>query len=82
MGHLIQTKVTAGRWEGIKCAKTCPAITHLFFADDLLLFSEASMDQIEAMESFLTEFYGISGQRISLNKSCICFPKNVNPAVA
>lgn len=53
-----------------------------FFADDLLLFSEASIEQIEVMESCLAEFCDLSGQRVSFNKSRICFSNNVNPAMA
>lgn len=82
LGHLIQSKVETGLWKGIKCTRACPTLSHLFFADDLLLFSEASLDQLEVMESCLKEFCELSGQRVSLMKSRLCFSKNVSPTLA
>lgn len=82
LGHLIQAKVAGGVWKGIKCSKESPAITHLFFADDLLLFGEATLEQIEVMESCLAMFCDLSGQKVSLSKSHLCVSKNVCPTKA
>ncbi|XP_019189019.1 PREDICTED: uncharacterized protein LOC109183394 [Ipomoea nil] len=41
--HIITEAVTQGRWKGIKVSRNGPSsISHLFFADDMVLFAEAS----------------------------------------
>ncbi|KAK4258441.1 hypothetical protein QN277_004892 [Acacia crassicarpa] len=44
LAHLIQAAIHEGTWELIRLSRTGPQISHLFFADDIMLFSEASMD--------------------------------------
>ena len=47
LGHVINKVVEEGKWKPIKLNRYCPPLTHLFFADDLLLFGEASENQME-----------------------------------
>lgn len=52
-----------------------PILSHLFFADDLLLFSEASRDQISCIREGFEEFYRASGQNVNYHKSLLfCSP--------
>ncbi|XP_061356470.1 uncharacterized protein LOC133300904 [Gastrolobium bilobum] len=53
-------------------------ITHLFFVDDLLLFAEASIDQAKLITDILRCFGDSSGQKISKEKTRICFSRNVS----
>lgn len=39
------------------------------------------MDQIKVMETCLASFCGMSGQRVSLEKSCLCVSKNIIPMI-
>lgn len=55
-----------------------PQISHLFFADDLLLFGEASSEQIKVMRSCLENFCIASGQKVSLEKSRLLVSHNVH----
>ena len=53
-----------------------------FFADDLLLFVEASESQIDVIMECLNNFYSALGQKISPQKSSIAFSRNVQEVVA
>lgn len=53
-------------------------ISHLFFADDLMLFAEASENQIRLIMDCLNSFSEMSGLKVNLSKSLIfCSPKRV-----
>lgn len=50
-------------------------LTHLCFADDLLLFSDASIQSINVVKAVLIEFEKLSGFRANPSKSsffCSC----------
>lgn len=49
-------------------------ISHIFFADDLLLLAEASLDQAEVIMEVLDTFCGSSGEKVSKNKTLIFSP--------
>ena len=48
--------------------------------DDLFIFTEASMQQVEVIKSCLQIFEANSGQKISAEKTRIYFSKNVHHA--
>ncbi|XP_061376295.1 uncharacterized protein LOC133318322, partial [Gastrolobium bilobum] len=45
LAHLISQAVDHRRWKPVRIKRGAPQISHLFFADDLLLFAEASQEQ-------------------------------------
>ncbi|XP_039013267.1 uncharacterized protein LOC120142853 [Hibiscus syriacus] len=47
LANAIQAKVDAGRWKPIQLGRGGPRLSHLFFADDLVLFAEATMEQLQ-----------------------------------
>jgi len=51
------------------------------FADDVVLFGEASREQAQLVQDCLHEFCSASGQRVSMLKSNIYFSPNTNAAV-
>ena len=53
-------------------------LSHICFADDLILFAKASVAQIRVIRGILEAFCKSSGQRVSLEKSKIFFSKNVH----
>nr|KYP65495.1 hypothetical protein KK1_011731 [Cajanus cajan] len=65
------------RLKPIRLAKDGPPLSHLAFADDLILFVEASMDQVGVIQACLDNFCASSGQKVSLEKTKIFFSKNV-----
>ncbi|CAL2229042.1 unnamed protein product [Prunus armeniaca] len=59
--------------------KSGPAISHLFFYDDLVLFAEASANQAKIMKSCLDLFCSASGQIVHFEKFAIfCSPNTCN----
>ena len=77
LGHVINQAVSEGKWKPIKLSRRGPPLSHLFFADDLILFAEASESQIVTVMECLDLFCNSSGQKINLNKSNISFSPGV-----
>ncbi|KAL4346847.1 hypothetical protein GQ457_17G009160 [Hibiscus cannabinus] len=44
LSHAIGRKIDVRQWRGIRLSRSGPMISHLFFADDLVLFAEASSE--------------------------------------
>lgn len=82
LSHMIMEEVREGRWKGIKVSRNGPTLSHLFFADDMVLFAEAEMRQIDVVLDCLNRFCNCSGQKVNLEKSQIHFSNNVTPFLA
>ncbi|KAG7566501.1 Reverse transcriptase domain [Arabidopsis suecica] len=76
--HLIERAVTDKRWKPISLSQRGPKLSHMCFADDLILFAEASVAQIRVIRGVLESFCTASGQKVSLEKSKIFFSDNVS----
>ncbi|GLT29230.1 hypothetical protein SLA2020_041090 [Shorea laevis] len=61
LSHKIQSKVHSKTWKPFRISRGGLALSHLFFADDLMLFSEASNQQVNVIMGCLTEFSNESG---------------------
>ncbi|KAK5774272.1 hypothetical protein PVK06_042127 [Gossypium arboreum] len=57
------------------------AINHLFFADDYILFGNASCERARVVQDIIREYEMVSGQRVNFDKSLIYFGANVNSNV-
>jgi hypothetical protein len=68
-----------GRLMGVPTSKRGPRISHLFFADDSLLFCRANQSQWSAMTDILQLYEGASGQKMNANKTFIFFSKHTIP---
>ncbi|KAK3193675.1 hypothetical protein Dsin_024985 [Dipteronia sinensis] len=74
---LIQKSYMDGHFSGFKCSRSAAAITHLFFADNSLLFTRATDTNYMAIKRILEEYAAASGQVVNFSKSALC----VSPAV-
>lgn len=63
-------------FKGISVARRGPKISHLFLADDALLFFNASHQACENSNSLTARFCYISSQQINFQKSLIKFSPN------
>lgn len=79
--EVLSTKINKAidqrHWMPIQITCGGPSVSHLFFADDLLLFREATNQQVSVIEDILRTLCNISGQSISVKKSQVLLPKNV-----
>ncbi|KAL5820377.1 hypothetical protein ACOSQ3_022259 [Xanthoceras sorbifolium] len=78
LSHLIVDSVSKGLWKPIRISREGPLISHLFFADDLILFGHASLQQANAMKDCLDLFCSYSRQQVSFPKSRVCCSPNVS----
>ncbi|CAJ2671909.1 unnamed protein product [Trifolium pratense] len=62
---------------GIKVARSAPQLSHLFFADDSLLFTRANSHEATKILSILQVYQQASGQVVNLDKSEASFSRNV-----
>ena len=56
LGNIIHSVVDTREWKPVKLSRNDPYLSHLFFADDLILFAEASVDEIKVIQESLTGF--------------------------
>ena len=82
LGHIISQAAEEGKWNPITLSRHGPPISHLFFANDLLLFAEVSEIQMETIMGCLNILCESSGQKINPLKSNVAFSTGVDEEVA
>ena len=61
LGQLIQERCEDKFWIPVKASRRGPAFLHLFFANDLVLFAKANMENCLVIREVLDEFCSLSG---------------------
>ncbi|KAK6131702.1 hypothetical protein DH2020_034499 [Rehmannia glutinosa] len=79
---ILQDLQAAGKIHGIRINKHAPSVSHLFFADDTLLFGRATIEEATHLKFAINLFEQASGQRINFDKSGILFSPNTDHGVA
>lgn len=72
----ILDEVEIGSWNPIKVGRSGVSLSHVFFADDLFFFSEASMENASTIKRVMTDFCSLFGQRVNMQKSKLFFSNN------
>ncbi|KAA3464145.1 reverse transcriptase [Gossypium australe] len=68
LSALIRQAVGAGSFQGVKASRRGPAISHLLFADDCVLFGEATKERAYFLKGVLKQYEKSSGQCVNLDK--------------
>lgn len=77
LSHMLSRGLEERRIKGMKLARSAPTLTHLFFADDAVLFAQANGEEDFQIIQILNDYPKASGQRINLMKSGIIFGRFV-----
>ncbi|CAN6556372.1 unnamed protein product [Malus baccata var. baccata] len=74
--RLIQVAVENKSLDGVKLGVTGPVLSHIFFADDMLIFFRANEKNCRNLVNLLRSFCDASGQEVNLQKSSVFFGTN------
>ncbi|XP_016178547.1 uncharacterized protein LOC107621000 [Arachis ipaensis] len=77
LSHLIEESAETLTWKEFKVGKEGSIITHLLFADDLLIFAEANTSQIDNVGRVMEKFCQASGLKVNRAKTSIVFSNNI-----
>ena len=75
---LINKAVRSHTMNGLSICRGCPMISHLFFADDSLLFYKVSSQECQHLIDILRLYEAASGQKINTDKSSMFFSVNTS----
>jgi hypothetical protein len=73
---LLRQAQAEAQLAGVSFGRNGPTITHLLFADDSVVFMEATSSSMEALRSVLRKYEVSSGQKVNYTKSSIFFGKS------
>ena len=74
---MINEKINEGNWRPIKLSQDL-GVSHIFYADDVFLFGQASCSNGKVILDVLEEFGKLSGLRVNVTKSLVIFPPKMN----
>ena len=75
---ILNEAALKGEIHGFSICRNGPKLTHLFFADNSLLFCRASLTECEKIQEFLGSYEETSGEMINKSKTTLFFSKNID----
>ena len=76
MNALLSGATVRGEIRGFSICRNGPKLTHLFFADDCLLFCRSTLEECAKIQELLAYYETTSGQMINKEKMTLFFSKN------
>jgi hypothetical protein len=80
LSALLKKSSTEEQLKGLQTSRLGPWVSHLFFADDNLLFGKASLAESREFMKILKLYEESSGQQLNREKTTIFFSSNTLPA--
>ncbi|KAA3466458.1 LINE-1 reverse transcriptase isogeny [Gossypium australe] len=78
LSALMRLAMKEGLRKGAKASRRGPVISHLLFADDCILFEEATNKGARLLKGILKEYEECSSQCVNFNKSTIFYSSNTS----
>ncbi|KAL0361210.1 UNVERIFIED_CONTAM: putative mitochondrial protein [Sesamum radiatum] len=75
---LLQKEERLGKLQGVAVCRQAPRVSHLLFADDTLIFYQATVEAASTILGVLDTFGRAAGQEINFEKSSVVFSKNTS----
>nr|KYP43520.1 Putative ribonuclease H protein At1g65750 family [Cajanus cajan] len=75
---LIHERVQDNSWKPIQISRKGPSISHLFSADDCLLFTKAKSTQVRLVTQILNDFGHALGLQVNLQKTKFYTSRNIH----
>ncbi|KAL9688602.1 hypothetical protein QQ045_033025 [Rhodiola kirilowii] len=76
LSYALDHYANVGLIEGIKISRRSPAVNHLLFADDCLIFMRINSAIVKSMKDVLNTYEHISGQTVNYHKSEMVLSRN------
>ncbi|GLT85699.1 hypothetical protein SLE2022_038800 [Rubroshorea leprosula] len=76
LSHLLLTATAKKKISGYKIRRRSPTISHLLFADDSLVFCQATAQEVSHLQTILQLYGDTTCQRVNFSKSAAIFSLN------
>ena len=76
LSTMIKKKEREGLIRGVAATRQAPRISHLFFADDSIIFCRATVAECEEVAKVLEVYEEESGQKLNREKTSLFFSRN------
>ena len=74
--RMIHKATERGEIQGVSICRNGPKLTHLFFADDSLLFCRATTHDCQKVLEILSNYERVSRQKLNREKTALFFSKS------
>ncbi|KAL5856995.1 hypothetical protein ACOSQ3_004453 [Xanthoceras sorbifolium] len=81
LSSFLYYEALMGSISSFRCSRGGPKLTHLFFADDCLIFSSGIASNCQAIRRILDGYSAAFGQVVNFYKSALCVSKHISPSM-
>ncbi|XP_030939674.1 uncharacterized protein LOC115964516 [Quercus lobata] len=81
LSALLQNAVQQKKLKGVAASTKGPKVSHLFFADDSIIFRRATREDAIKIQRLLQVYKASSGQQLNKNKTSLFFSPNMDDGI-